>query len=417
MNGFETHRLSNGLRILYIHQPQMVVTHCALMVKAGTRDEPEGLEGLAHYLEHCLFKGTTHRKSYHILNRLEVVGGELNAYTTKEETCLHASVMNEYLERAVELISDIVHHSVFPVAEIKKEKEVIRDEISTYLDTPSEQIFDDFEGQIFKGHPLGRSILGTTESLDRMSRADLLRFVKDRYRPEQMVFSVSGNAGLTAIVKLAEQYLGGKSKTAAQQERKKVGKTKATSLQVPKSVNQVHAVCGTPAYSLFHPDRTALVLLNNLLGGPGMNSRLNLNIREKYGFTYSVESGYHAYSDSGLFHVYFATDVKNADRTAELVEKELQKLMDTRLSERVFSQYREQMLGQLTLSQENRLSLMLSQTKALLYFGKTLPFSELREKIKAVTAEKLQAVAGDIFNPAVRSYLSYRPSDAKSTKL
>ncbi len=410
MASVDSYKLKNGLRIVYAHHPNTTVTHCALMVKAGTRDEDRGKEGLAHFIEHALFKGTSKRKSYHILNRLEVVGGDLNAYTTKEETCIHASIMNQYLERAVELIADIIFNSIFPEKEIEKEKEVILDEIRTYMDTPYEQIFDDFENLIFRDHELGHPILGTEESLKKFKRKDLLDYLQHSYHPSKMIFSVSGSIGMEEVIKLSEKYFNSRATLKQNQSRTQFKKYKPISSVVPRAVNQVHHLTGLPGYSFHNVDRYVLVLLNNLLGGPGMNSRLNLNIREKYGFTYTIESGYHAYSDTGVFHVYFATDPKNYEKTKLLVEKELKWLSENELSKRLFNQYREQLVGQINMAQENRLSVMLSISKGLLYFDRIVPLQEIFDRINAVTQGQILEVAGKLFNPEKRSTLVYEPN-------
>jgi predicted Zn-dependent peptidase len=409
MSMVETHQLTNGLRIVYTHHPGTPVTHCALMIKAGSRDEIPGQEGLAHFIEHALFKGTKKRKSYHILNRLEVVGGELNAYTTKEETCIHASVMNQYLDRAVELITDIIFNSVFPEKEIEKEKDVILDEIRSYMDTPYEQIFDDFENLIFKGHALGHPILGYEESLLKIKRRDLLAYIKTCYHPSRMVFSVSGSCGIAEVVKLAEKYFKGTKGDIKTPHRASFKVYKPVKKNDPRTVAQVHYISGMPGFSYYDPDRYVLVLLNNLLGGPGMNSRLNLNIREKYGFTYTIESGYHAYSDSGIFHVYFATDQRHFEKTKKLVEQELDKLRENTLSEKMFSQYKEQMLGQIMMAQENRLSVMLSITKGLLYFDRIISLKEIMDRIKVITPQQIRSVSGRLLSPKKHSTLVYEP--------
>ena len=407
----EIHPLSSGIRILYMHYPVGEVTHCALLIKAGTRDEPSGKDGLAHFIEHNLFKGTKSRKSYHILNRLEVVGGELNAYTTKEETCIHASVMHAHFERATELISDIFYNSIFPEKEIEKEKDVILDEIRSYQDTPYEQIFDDFEEQLFSGHALSHPILGTEQTLKDFKRADLINFIDSNYRNDEIIFAVSSNLSIDYILNISEKYfnLAKRKKKQTTIERTPFKKYKLKEVIQPKPLSQYHFITGTPAYSFHHPERMAMVLFNNLLGGQGMNSKLNLNIREKYGVTYMIESGYQAYSDSGIFSIYFATDTRNFKRTVNLVEKELQKLMEKGITARQTEQYKEQLIGQLTLSQENRLSVLLSVSKGVLYFNRIIHRAEIREKIHAVDHLKIQEIANKVLAPKNRSTLIYEP--------
>ena len=409
MPNAETFRLSNGLRILYSHQPGTPVTHCALMIKAGTRDEEKGQEGLAHFIEHGLFKGTEKRKSFHILNRLEVVGGELNAYTTKEETCVHASVMNNHSERAIELIADIIFNSVFPEKEMEKEKEVIVDEIRSYQDTPYEQIFDDFEGLLFKGHSLGHPILGTEKAIRNFKQKDLLVYIKRCYHPSRMVFSVSGSMGMEEAIRLGEKYFNAKTPAKKAPLRSAYKKYKPVIITQPRGVSQVHHITGLPAYSMNDKKRFILILMNNLLGGPGMNSKLNLNIREKHGFTYTIESGYHSYSDTGIFHVYFATDQKNYSKTKKLVESELTRLYETPLTKKIFTQYKEQLLGQITMAQENRLSVLLSISKGLLNFDRVVPLEEVIHRINVVSANDIQEVAAELFSTDKRSTLVYEP--------
>ena len=410
MTAAELHTLPNGLRVLLLHYPDQPVTHCGLLTGTGTRDEPEGQEGLAHFIEHCLFKGTARRKSFHILNRLEVVGGELNAYTTKEETCVHASVLKPHLERALELISDVVFNSVFPEKEIEKEKDVIIDEIHSYRDTPYEQIFDDFENIVFKGHPLGTPILGTEESIRKFRRQNLVSFVHSRYKPERMILMISGNHTAADINELAMRYFNVKSsRSKTLQDRSAYRNYRKRSVTDPRNISQVHFITGRTAYSLHHPKRYNLVLLNNILGGPGMNSRLNLNIREKYGYTYTIESGYHAYSDGGILHVYFATDSRNFRKVKELVIKEFAALCNKPLHTRVFRQYQEQLAGQIALAQENRLSMMLSVGKALLTFNRVVLPPEILERLKMVSPQDLLETAREFLGTENASELIYAP--------
>jgi predicted Zn-dependent peptidase len=401
--------LPNKLTVLYMHYPESLVTHCGLLVKAGTRDEEKGKDGLAHFIEHTLFKGTKNRKSFHILNRLEVVGGELNAYTTKEETCLHASVMNGYFERAVDLIADVAFQSIFPEKEIEKEKEVITDEIRAYQDTPYEQIFDDFESQIFKGHTLGHNILGTEESIRKFKRKDILNYVASLYDPSNMIFAVSGSIGMKEVMRISEMYLGAQKHKKSPPQRISFKKYTPKSVTEAKSISQVHFITGRTALGLKDPRRLTLILLNNLLGGPGMNSRLNLNIREKHGLTYTIESGFHSYSDTGVFHIYFATDEKHFAKTRKLLDWELDVLADKNLSDTVFKQYKEQLIGQIQLRQENRMNVLLSVAKSQLNLGKIVALKDVIERINKITPGEVQSLANEILSPKLRSELIYLP--------
>jgi len=413
MSLIETHRLSSGIRVVYIHHAECEVTHCSLLIQSGSRDEPKGKEGLAHFIEHNLFKGTKKRKAYHILNRLEVVGGELNAYTTKEETCLHASIMNQHVERAIDLIADIMYNSVFPPKEIEKEKDVILDEIKSYQDAPYEQIFDDFEEQLFAGHTLSHPILGYEDSLKKFKQKDLIDFIQSTYLSNKIVIAVNSNIGLLKTINLLEKYFVGDiaklKKSKLNSNRHPFQGYKAKQVRVIKPVNQYHFIQGCPAYSYSHKDRMPLVLFNNLLGGQGMNSKLNLNIREKYGVTYTIESGYQAYSDSGIFHVYFATEAKNFEKTQRLLEKELDRILEKGISKQQFKLYKEQFIGQITLSQESRLSVMLAISKGLLYFDKVISRDELKARINNVDLDSVNRVARHVLNPKRMSSLVYQP--------
>lgn len=410
MESSRVYTLKNGLTVLHIYHESSQIVHCGLLIKSGTRNEPRGKEGLAHFIEHSLFKGTSKRKSYHILNRLEVVGGELNAYTTKEETCVHASVMSRHFERALDLISDIVFNSVFPPKEIEKEKDVIIDEIRSYQDTPYEQIFDDFEGQIFKGHSLGHPILGTEDSVRKFRRQDLVNFTAGEYDPAGMVFAVSGKMDEKAVLVLTEKYLGHyevrKAKKSALSSFRNYTPAQVTQ---ERAVNQIHYIMGQPAFAVKDPRRYALVLFNNILGGPGMNSRLNLNIREKFGYTYTIESGYHTYTDTGIFYLYFATDEKNYKKTRVLVEKELNKLCEIKISASQIKQYKEQLVGQIELAQENRLSLMLSMAKSQLNLGRIFTLPEIKKRYESLDSGQILEVANVILETSQRSELIYQP--------
>ncbi|MCE2845558.1 MAG: insulinase family protein [Sphingobacteriales bacterium] len=410
MKQWKIHRLPCGLQVLIVQSLESQVSHCGLLIGAGTREEKEEEAGLAHFIEHCLFKGTRKRRAYHILNRLETVGGELNAYTTKEETCLHASVMDEHLERALELISDIAFHSVFPVREIDKEKDVIIDEINSYQDTPYEQIFDDFEGLVFAGHPLGHPILGTNQSVRSFRQRQLKEFTAKHYHAGNMVLAISTSQSEDKVLRVVERHFSAVRSGAGRPPRHKARKSRPVSKEDSRALSQVHFISGRAAYGLHHPDRYALVLLNNLLGGPGMNSILNLRIRERYGYTYTIESGYHTFTDNGIFHIYFATDERNYKRVLALLGKELDILTGKPLTERQLNQYKEQLVGQIRLAQESRLSVLLSMAKSLLNLGRVLTQDEVFNRIRSVNSSQLSSVARDILDPAGRSELIYRPA-------
>lgn len=400
--------LKGGFKVIHYPIPDSPVTHCALMIKTGARDEPVDKTGLAHFIEHILFKGTKKRKAYHILNSLEIVGGELNAYTTKEETCIHASVMNRYVDRAAELISDIIYNSTFPVKEIEKEKKVVIDEIHAYEDMPYEQIFEDFEGILFKNHSLGNSILGSEKHIHSFSQNDVLKFTRGAYNENDMVWIVAGSISEADVYKMGEKYFS-KRKYSGGIKRKKPGLIRKTELTMTKPNSQFHFITGSRAYSLKHEDRYALILLNNILGGPGMNSRLSMNIREKYGYTYSIESGYHALSDTGIFHIYFATEKMHFEKTRNLVYKELDKMMHEKLTDRRLNQHKQQLIGQIYMSQENKLNVMLAMAKSVFYFNKILTLKEIANLINDISLTQFKKVAGEMLDSNKMSSLVYEP--------
>lgn len=410
MKEFEVFELSNGIRVVH-KQIDRPIAHCGLMIKAGSRDESPEEEGLAHFIEHVFFKGTAKRKAYHILSRMEDVGGEINAYTTKEDTVIYSSFLKEDYARAIELLLDIAFNSTFPEKELKKEKEVIIDEINSYKDSPSELIFDDFEAQMYQKHPLGMNILGSPETVKSFSKKDVQGFLRRFYSAENIVFSSVGNISSEKLKKNLETYINpnlqnGKSQT----NRKSPNPYSPSSLQLKKPVFQCHAIIGNRAYSAVDENARTLHLLNNLLGGPGMNSRLNLNIREKYGFTYNIESFYSPYSDTGLFGVYAGTDPSNIDKTMVLIEKELKKLREKPLGILQLKKAKRQMLGQIAMAQENNVSLMLSLGKSLLSFNKIDTFQEIITKVEAIEASDLLEISNDIFDPNKLSTLIYQPN-------
>lgn len=400
--------LPSGIRVIH-QQVNSAVSHCGIMIKAGSRDECENEQGLAHFIEHTLFKGTKKRKAFHILSRLDEVGGELNAYTSKEETFIYGSFLNEYYKRAIDLIFDITFNSTFPAKELAKEKEVIKDEILTYLDTPSEAIFDEFEDQLFAGHPLGRNILGTKESLASFNREMVLNFIQRLYTPENMVFCSVGNISEKKLHKLLLTSDIARANNVALKQRIPVNGYKIQNLTQKKSNYQSHAIIGNRCYSMHHKDLTAATILNNILGGPGLNSRLNLNIREKYGFAYSIESFLQPYSDTGVFGVYVGTDKETLQRSIKLINNELKKLKNKKLGVLQLSKAKKQLIGQIALSKENYVTQMISLGKSRLNFETIDTLESIHKKIEAVTAEQILDVANKIFDANMMSSLIYTP--------
>lgn len=405
-NGVERLTLANGIRV--VHKPDASpVSYCGVAINVGTRDEDEDESGMAHFIEHMLFKGTEKRRSWHILNRLENVGGELNAYTTKEETFVYATVLSADFERAMELCSDIVFHSVFPQNEIDREVDVIIDEINSYNDTPSELIFDDFENMVFAGHPLGRSILGDAEVLRGYRTGDARRFVKRNYATDQIVFFSLGNVSFKRIARWAERYFGDVPEVRACAKRTPPSLYVPSNKVVDRGTHQAHVVFGGRAYKLSDERRLALYLLNNILGGPGMNSRLNVALRERNGIAYNVESNFTSYSDSGILSIYFGTDGKNLERSCHLVLSELKRLRNERFSDLQLMKAKKQLICQLAISQESKESLSLNIGKSFLYFDKFECMEDVCASLDRVSPSCLLEVANEVFAEEQLSRLTY----------
>jgi predicted Zn-dependent peptidase len=401
------HTLDNGIRLVHYRIPGLVA-HCGIVINSGSRDETEKEHGIAHFIEHMLFKGTKRRKAYHILSRLEDVGGELNAYTTKEETAIHASFLRDDYERAIELISDITFNSVFPEKEIEKEKDVVIEEINSYLDSPSELIFDDFEELVFSGQPIGRNILGTPGSVKSFSQKKISDFIKKNYNTGEMVFCSVGNISDDRLLKLFRKNFS--VERSCIREKKHVAKWiyKPALLEKNMDTFQNHCIIGNVAYNLKDKRRIGMFLLNNILGGQGMNSRLNLSLREKNGLAYNVESSYNPYCDTGIFSIYFGTDVKLLGKSTGICMSELKKLRETRLGTIQLSKARNQMKGYLARGYENHESLMLSLGKSLQVFDRIDSFEYQCRQIDDLTSGELMEIANEIFEPSMLSTLIYK---------
>ena len=399
--------LDNGIRLVHYRIPGLVA-HCGLIINTGSRDETVPEHGIAHFIEHMLFKGTKKRKAYHILSRLEDVGGELNAYTTKEETAIHASFLKEDYERAIELISDISFNSVFPEKEIEKEKDVVIEEINSSLDNPSELIFDDFEELIFSNQPIGRNILGTPDSVKSFSQKSIKSFISKNYNTSQMVFCSVGNIADEKILKLFRLNF---ENIVTEKQTEKINRSwlyKPASVTKKMNTYQNHCIMGNLAYDLKDNRRMGMFLLNNILGGQGLNSRLNLSLREKHGFAYNVESSYSPYNDTGIFSIYFGTDSQYLNKSIAIALIELGKLRNTKLGTIQLSKAKSQIKGYLARGYENHESLMLSLGKSLLIFNKIDSIEDLCNKIDAVTASELMETANEIFDPEKLSTLIYK---------
>ena len=403
---YQSHTLENGLRI--VHLPLLSpISYCGFAVNAGTRDESNHEFGLAHFVEHMIFKGTSHRRSLHILNRMENVGGELNAYTAKEETLIYSVFLEEHLGRAIELLSDLVLNSCFPQSEIEKEVEVILDEINSYRDNPSELIYDDFENLLFQNHQLGHNILGDKEDLLNFNSFSGQNFLDRFYCPGNMVFFSMGSTPFKKIVSLVSKNLG--SVPGRTSFNKRFSPDDYTPFCKRESLDtfQTHVLIGNRAYTIYDKRRTALYLLNNILGGPGMNSRLNISLRERTGYVYTVESSLTSYTDTGVFVIYFGTDHKNTDKCIQLIQKELKKFRDKSLTSMQLSMAKKQLMGQIGVGTDNRESLALGLGKTFLHCNRYDSMDEIYLRLEMVTASDILAVANEIFDEKSLSMLIY----------
>ena len=404
---YNEYTLPNGLRI--IHEPTLSkVSYCGFAIDAGTRDEAENEQGMAHFVEHLIFKGTEKRKAWHILNRMENVGGDLNAYTNKEETVVYAAFLTEHLERALELLGDIVFHSTFPQHEIEKETEVIIDEIQSYEDNPSELIFDDFEDMIFRNHPLGRNILGKPDLLRSFRTEDVLSFTKRLYQPGNMVFFVQGQYDFKKIVRLAEKHLADVPAVTVDNQRVPPPLYVPERLVVPKDTHQAHVMIGSRGYNAYDDKRTALYLLNNILGGPGMNSKLNVSLRERRGLVYNVESNLTSYTDTGAFCIYFGTDIEDMDTCLKLTYKELKRMRDVKMTSSQLAAAKKQLIGQIGVASDNFENNALGMAKTYLHYHKYESSEVVFKRIETLTAEQLMEVANEMFAEEYLSTLIYR---------
>lgn len=405
---YNVHTLPNGIRLLHVPSAS-AISHACIIVNSGSRDEEPGKSGLAHFIEHLIFKRTEKRSTNQILNRLESVGADLNAYTTKEYTCIHASFLNPYLDRTLELFNDIVFHSTFPEDEMEKEKSVVLDEIASYLDQPDEAIYDDFEDLIFEGHPLGRNILGTAESVSAISKNDILSFISSNYHTDRMVVAVFGNYSFSKVVKTGAKYYTDIKENLFYPSRLAPMPAGPKLTALGKPIMQAHTVLGCEAYSLHHPFKTGLLLLNNLLGGTGMSSILNLQIREKYGIAYTIETNYSPLSDTGLFTLYFGTEKEKVDRALSLIFKEFKKIKEHPLNESQLQKAKNKFIGQIALGEENRIGLLISMAKSLIDYDHIDSLDRVFQKILAVTTKDMIEISNEMLDKDNLSRLSFYP--------
>lgn len=403
---YNTYTLPNGLRIIHAPSPTQVA-YCGYAINAGTRDEADNEQGLAHFVEHLIFKGTKKRRAWHILNLMEHVGGDLNAYTNKEETVIYTTSLAEHFGRALDLMTDIVFHSTFPPHEIEKEVEVILDEIQSYEDTPSELIFDEFEELVFKGHPLGRNILGNPTTLRTFGTNEALQWVERYYHPDNMVFFVFGNIPFNTIVRKVKEATADIPSTTTRKPHTTVPNYVPTYKSCDKETHQAHVMIGTRSFPATDERRTGLYLLNNLLGGPGMNSRLNVSLRERKGLVYTVESNLVSYTDTGTFSIYFGCDPADVDKCISLVKKELNTLREKPLTQTQLKAAQKQLIGQIAVASDNFENIALDMGKTFLHYNKYESQEAVFQRIMALQPEPLLRIANELFTEDRMTTLLY----------
>lgn len=405
---YQYSKLGNGIRLIH-KMANSPVAHCGIIINAGSRDELPEETGIAHFIEHVIFKGTNKRKAWHVISRLEDVGGDLNAYTSKEETFVYASFLKQYYERSLELFADILFNSSFPEKELEKEKDVIIDEINSYLDSPSELIFDEFEEVLFAGHPIGHSILGSPESVKSFGRQHIQSFMQRNYLTDRMVICSVGNIDFGRFVMLCEKYFGYIPASGGKNERTPFVGYKPAAIQASKSNFQVHCMLGNVAYDISNERKNTLALLTNILGGPGMNSRLNMAIREKHGYSYNIEAHYQPYCDTGIFNIYLGTDTEFLEKSLKLVHKELKNFRDSELGTLQLHKAKQQIIGQIAISLESNLAEMVSIGKSHLFYDHVDTIEDMIKKIEAISSKDLLEIANEIFIPEQFSMLTYLP--------
>lgn len=405
---YNVHTLPNGIRLLHVPSTS-TISHSCIIINSGSRDEKAEQSGLAHFIEHLVFKRTEKRNTNQILNRLESVGADLNAYTTKEYTCIHASFLNPYLDRTLELFNDIVFHSTFPEDELEKEKGVILDEIASYQDQPEEAIYDDFEDLMFAGHPMGRNILGSAESVASLQKSDIKKFIAENYHTDKIVVAVIGNYSLNQVVKVGAKHYSDIPENLHKRQRVVPVKLPVFEQVQLRPIAQAHTVLGCQAYSLHDNLKTGLLLLNNHFGGTGMSSVLNLQIREKYGIAYTIESGFSPLTDTGIFTLYFGTDIEKVDKARTLIDKEFRKLREKPLTDIQLQKAKNKFIGQIALGEENRIGLIISMAKSLLEYDRIDDLETVFKKIQSVTTDEAATICTEILDERNLSSLTFYP--------
>lgn len=408
MSEYQIYTLSNGIKVAYRQVTSTKIVHCGIMFDIGSRDESSNQAGLAHFWEHMAFKGTEKRNSYHIINSLESVGGELNAFTTKEKICFYASVLDDYFDKAINLITDIAFNSTFPKKQLEIERGVILEEMAMYLDSPEDAIQDEFDELVFKDHPLGVNILGTKERVKSFTQQDFKDFIDTNLDTDRVVLSVVGNISPSKIIRVAQKYLDDILPKKSLRTRTSPTNYKQQVIRKKMNNHQSHMVMGRPAFALADPDRLPFFALVNLLGGPGMNSRFNLSLREKHGLVYHIEAGLSTFTDTGLFSIFFGTDPQNLEKATRLVYKEMKNLRTKQLGKVQLKTVKDQLKGQLAMAEESKQGFMLVMARSILDLGRVEPLDEIFDKIELVTASKMMELAEEMFDENKLSTLVYQ---------
>ena len=407
---FRKTTLDNGVRLVSESIPSVRSISVGVWIGTGSRDESNQESGISHFIEHMVFKGTEKRRMHHIAQRMEAVGGYINAFTSKEYTCYYARALDEHLERAIDTLADLVISPQFPAKELEKEKDVVLEEMKMYEDNPEDLIFDHFESVIYQGHELGRPIIGFPETVSSFSREQLIDYIERTYTPDRIIVAVAGNVDHDRVVRYVREAFSSTRKPAHGPDRTPVNGYDPKEVIEDRPIQQAHAVFGTRSVDIHHKDRVAVTVLNTILGG-GMSSRLNQNIRERYGFCYNVYSFVNMHSDSGDFGVYIGTDAENVDRAKKLIFRELQKLVDTPVSLRMLNQAKNQVRGSIMLGLESMSNRMMRLGRQELFFERYLSLDEINADVDRVTAEDVQRVAGELFDPDAFSKIVLLPTN------
>jgi predicted Zn-dependent peptidase len=401
------YKLKNGIRLIHKHEISEIA-YFEWMINTGARDEQPEENGIAHFIEHTIFKGTKKRNVFKVINRIEEVGGELNAFTTKEETCVYSIFPKKYYERSIELIADIIFNSAFPEKELTKEKEVVIDEINSYQDNPADLIFEEFDRLLHPSHPIGYDIMGTPETVKSFNKDKILSFIERNYQTDQMVLCSIGNIDFKKLIDLVEIFFGTHPERIREWTRRQVTDYEKFSVDQKRDTHQNHCILGRTVLFPSENQKSGLLFLSNYLGGQGMNSKLNLSLREKNGLSYNVESNFTSYVDAGTFNIYFGTDKKNLKKSLKIVKEELNKLRVKKISEPDFNKAKRQLKGQIAILMENKESLLYNLGKCVLINKNFDILAESYKQIDSLNTQILWDVANEILDTEHLSFLVYK---------